>query len=109
MGLAKAQYAVGYFTEVRHVKWILVCCRPTLTRALPAQVGIGTPASPPNAIQWYRMAADNGDKRADKRLKNFGSAAVNAANPANRNELLARATEGGADGKGSKDKDCVIM
>lgn len=73
------------------------------------QVGIGTPASPQNAIQWYRMAADNGDKRADKRLKNFGSAAVNAAPGASRNELLARAAEGGADGKGGKDKDCVIM
>jgi hypothetical protein len=55
------------------------------------------------------MAADGGDKRADKRLKNFGSAAVNAAPAANRKELLARATEGGGDGKGGKDKDCVIM
>ena len=73
------------------------------------QVGIGTPASPQNAIQWYRMAADNGDKRADKRLKNFGSVAINAAPGASRNELLARATEGGGDSKGGKDKDCVIM
>lgn len=55
------------------------------------------------------MAADNGDKRADKRLKNFGSAAINAAPGASRNELLARATEGGGDSKGGKDKDCVIM
>lgn len=84
MGLAKAQYAVGYFTEV----------------------GIGTPASPGNAIQWYKMAAENGDKRADKRLKNFGSASVGAA--ADREELLARGNDGG-DGKGGKDKDCVIM
>lgn len=71
------------------------------------QVGIGTPANPQNAIQWYKMAADNGDKRADKRLKNFGTAAINAAG-ASRSELLARGAEGG-DGKGGKDKDCVIM
>jgi hypothetical protein len=54
------------------------------------------------------MAAESGDKRAEKRLKNFGSAAVNAAPNASRSELLARGAEGG-DGKGGKDKDCVIM
>lgn len=52
------------------------------------------------------MAAENGDKRAEKRLKNFGSAAVNAAPGIDRSEWLAR----GRDGNGKdKDKDCVIM
>ncbi|EIW71596.1 hypothetical protein TREMEDRAFT_27310 [Tremella mesenterica DSM 1558] len=46
MGLAKAQYAVGYFTET----------------------GIGTDADPQAAIKWYKMAAENGDRRAQKRL-----------------------------------------
>ncbi|OCF43887.1 protoplast regeneration and killer toxin resistance protein [Kwoniella heveanensis CBS 569] len=50
MGLAKAQYAVGYFTET----------------------GIGSEANPQGAMKWYKMAAEGGDKRAAKRLASGG-------------------------------------
>ncbi|KAG9303662.1 hypothetical protein G9A89_018559 [Geosiphon pyriformis] len=46
-GLAKAEYAVGYFTEV----------------------GIGTKKDQLDANVWYRRAAEHGDKRAQQRLK----------------------------------------
>ncbi|KAI8145468.1 hypothetical protein BJV82DRAFT_511384 [Fennellomyces sp. T-0311] len=45
--LPKAEYAVGYFTEV----------------------GIGTPKDPDGAMQWYRKSAEHGDKRAIQRLQ----------------------------------------
>jgi uncharacterized protein len=46
-GLPKAEYAVGYFTEV----------------------GIGTPKDERDALIWFRKAATHGDKRAIQRLK----------------------------------------
>ncbi|CAG8788665.1 17241_t:CDS:2 [Gigaspora margarita] len=46
-GLPKAEYAVGYFTEV----------------------GIGVKKDPLAANVWYRRAAEHGDKRAQQRLK----------------------------------------
>ncbi|CAE6462921.1 unnamed protein product [Rhizoctonia solani] len=46
-GLAKAMYAVGYFSEV----------------------GVGTVQSLPDAMHWYKRAAEAGDKRAMQRLK----------------------------------------
>ncbi|KAF7730720.1 hypothetical protein EC973_001669 [Apophysomyces ossiformis] len=46
-GLARAFYAVGYFTEV----------------------GIGVQSSPGEAIQWFRRAAAAGDPRAIQKLK----------------------------------------
>jgi len=46
-GLPKAEYAVGYFTEV----------------------GIGTPRDPRDAMNWFRKAAQHGDKRAIQRLR----------------------------------------
>lgn len=46
MGLAKAQYAVGYFTET----------------------GIGTEPDLQGAMKWYKQAAEGGDRRAQKRL-----------------------------------------
>ncbi|KAL0090002.1 hypothetical protein J3Q64DRAFT_1813475 [Phycomyces blakesleeanus] len=45
--LAKAEYAVGYFTET----------------------GIGIPKNPEEATKWYTLAADHGDKRAIQRLQ----------------------------------------
>ncbi|KAG6856822.1 hypothetical protein H0H87_000295 [Tephrocybe sp. NHM501043] len=85
-GLAKAMYAVGYFLEV----------------------GIGTPASGPDALTWYKRAADKGDKRAAQRLK--GGQAKQPL-PGGPGAVLRR---GGPDGDGEKgaggkDKDCVIM
>ncbi|KAA1106612.1 hypothetical protein PGT21_036588 [Puccinia graminis f. sp. tritici] len=47
-GLAKAEYAVGYFTEV----------------------GVGTTRDEREAQRWFRSAAEHGDKRAKERLKN---------------------------------------
>ncbi|KAI9321540.1 hypothetical protein BX666DRAFT_1850101 [Dichotomocladium elegans] len=46
-GLAKGEYAVGYFTEM----------------------GIGTVANLEEALQWYKRAANNGDKRAIQRIQ----------------------------------------
>ncbi|KAF7721016.1 hypothetical protein EC973_005555 [Apophysomyces ossiformis] len=45
--LPKAEYAVGYFSEV----------------------GIGTSKNPEEAMNWYRKAAEHGDKRAIQRLQ----------------------------------------
>ncbi|CBQ73609.1 related to SKT5-protoplast regeneration and killer toxin resistance protein [Sporisorium reilianum SRZ2] len=45
-GLAKAEYAVGYFTEM----------------------GIGTVKDLAEARAWYKRAADHGDKRANQRV-----------------------------------------
>ncbi|ESK93426.1 chitin synthase activator [Moniliophthora roreri MCA 2997] len=86
-GLVKAMYAVGYFTEV----------------------GIGTPANMPDAIQWYKRAADSGDKRAIQRLK--GSQTQAMRQPGGPGSVLHRDGNGeDADGKGKdKDKECVIM
>lgn len=45
--LPKAEYAVGYFTEV----------------------GIGIAKNPAEAMEWYKKAAEHGDKRAIQRLQ----------------------------------------
>lgn len=80
-----------------------------------SQVGIGTPISPENAIKWYKLAAENGDKRAANRLQNFSKAGVNTSSSggsATREELLATAAAAdgdSADSNGKRDKDCVVM
>ncbi|MBW0476710.1 hypothetical protein O181_016425 [Austropuccinia psidii MF-1] len=51
-GLAKAEYAVGYFTEV----------------------GIGTTRNEKEALYWFKKAAEHGDKRAKDRLKKVSGA-----------------------------------
>lgn len=53
LGLAKAQYAVGYFTEM----------------------GIGCRRDPLEANVWYVKAADQGDERAKHRIANIRAAA----------------------------------
>ncbi|KAJ9191962.1 hypothetical protein DTO164E3_8612 [Paecilomyces variotii] len=58
-GLAKAQYAVGYFTEM----------------------GIGCRRDPLEANVWYVKAADQGDERAKHRIAAI-MAAAEGANPA---------------------------
>ncbi|KAI7875480.1 HCP-like protein [Lichtheimia hyalospora FSU 10163] len=45
--LPKAEYAVGYFTEI----------------------GMGTVKNPNEAMEWYKRAAEHGDKRAIQRLQ----------------------------------------
>ena len=47
MGLPKAEYAVGYFTEV----------------------GIGVERNQEEAMVWFRKAAEHGDKRAKEKLQ----------------------------------------
>ncbi|KAL4067256.1 hypothetical protein V8B97DRAFT_2009304 [Scleroderma yunnanense] len=69
-GLAKAMYAVGYFLEV----------------------GIGTSPDPKQATEYYKQAAELGDKRAQQRLK--GPPDGRSPPP----------TDDGKNGK-----DCVIM
>jgi len=53
IGLAKAQYAVGYFTEM----------------------GIGCRRDPLEANVWYVRAADQGDERAKHRIATIRAAA----------------------------------
>ncbi|KAG6901363.1 hypothetical protein C0995_012977 [Termitomyces sp. Mi166 len=79
-GLVKAMYAVGYFCEV----------------------GIGTPANMPEAISWYKRAAEKGDKRAAQRLKGQPL-------PSGPGAVLRRGGDGEGDAKGGKDKECVVM
>lgn len=84
-GLAKAMYAVGYFLEV----------------------GIGTPADMPQALSWYKKAADQGDKRAAQRLKGSSQPMHQPGGPGS---VLHRSEGDSASiGKGKDGKDCVIM
>ncbi|KAF8079209.1 HCP-like protein [Lyophyllum atratum] len=83
-GLAKAMYAVGYFLEV----------------------GIGTPANMPEAVQWYKRAVEKGDKRAGQRLK---GGSLNQPLPGGAGSVVRRGEAEAEAGKGGKDKDCVIM
>lgn len=79
----KAQYAVGYFTEM----------------------GIGCRRDPLEANVWYVRAADAGDERATQRLAIIQAAVSGGGVPMDvappRNAKLA---------KGAKDdKDCIVM
>lgn len=56
LGLAKAEYAVGYFTEM----------------------GIGCRRDPLEANVWYVRAADHGDERAKHRIAAIRAAASGA-------------------------------
>ncbi|PWN91210.1 HCP-like protein [Acaromyces ingoldii] len=60
-GLAKAEYAVGYFKEM----------------------GIGTVKDLNEARAWYRAAAEHGDKRANQRLAAIGSGQAPGSGPTN--------------------------
>ena len=66
------------------------------------------------AIQWYKRAAEQGDKRAAQRLKGPQNTAMVA--PGGPGSVLHRNENGSGDlslsgsgGKGGKDKDCVVM
>ncbi|KAF2281305.1 HCP-like protein [Westerdykella ornata] len=82
-GLPKAEYAVGYFTEM----------------------GIGCQRDPLEANVWYVRAADHGDERAKQRLAVISAAASGqqykpgSSSPASKDKLK----------KGSKDENCVVM
>jgi TPR repeat protein len=85
-GFVKAQYAVGYFTEM----------------------GIGCRRDVLEANVWYVKAADAGDERAKQRLAAI-RAAVSGGTPMEvgpaRNAKMRKAQP--KDGK--DDKECVVM
>ncbi|TYJ57779.1 hypothetical protein B9479_001389 [Cryptococcus floricola] len=97
LGLAKAQYAFGYFTET----------------------GLGTDANPAAAQTWYKQAAEGGDKRAAKRLAAGGGSRSAALDRRLEMEalkeersLLSHSANSGSKSGGGKDKDkdgCLIM
>lgn len=83
MGYVKAQYAVGYFTEM----------------------GIGCRRDILEANVWYVKAADAGDERAKQRLAIIQAAVSGQGTP-----MEVAAPRSGKLAKGSKDdKDCVVM
>ena len=78
--MAKAQYAVGYFTES----------------------GIGCRRDPLEANVWYVKAADQGDERAKHRLDVIRAAATG--------DPLPLPPSAATKGKGEKeDKPCILM
>lgn len=80
LGLPKAEYACGYFTEM----------------------GIGCRRDPLEANVWYVKAADHGDERAKQRLAIIQAAAsgqTHAATGSDKNKLK----------KGGKDENCTVM
>ncbi|EHK96911.1 putative protein SKT5 [Glarea lozoyensis 74030] len=90
-GLTKAEYAVGYFTEM----------------------GIGTRRDPLEANVWYVKAAEAGDERAKHRLAAI-RAAANGGTPmevaAPRSGKMKKSASGNEKtGQNEKEKDCIIM
>lgn len=88
-GLTKAEYAVGYFTEM----------------------GIGCRRDPLEANVWYVKAADAGDERAKLRLAAIraaasGGTAMEVASPKNGK---VKKSQSGNEKTGHNDKDCVVM
>ena len=72
-----------------------------------------TRAPHPRAEQWYKRAADQGDKRAAQRLRGPQNVALVApggpGSVLHRNENGSGELSASGSGKGGKDKDCVIM
>ncbi|KAI9806992.1 MAG: hypothetical protein M1833_002650 [Piccolia ochrophora] len=85
-GMAKAEYAVGYFTEM----------------------GIGCRRDPLEANVWYVRAADQGDERATNRLATIRAAASGekGATTIVATRKKNRSTAAGAD---KDEKDCIVM
>lgn len=84
-GFTKAQYAVGYFTEM----------------------GIGCRRDILEANVWYVKAADAGDERAKQRLAVIQSAISGGGHGTPMDVAPPRA--GGKISKDNKDKDCIVM
>ncbi|EIW87190.1 HCP-like protein [Coniophora puteana RWD-64-598 SS2] len=84
-GLAKAMYAVGYFLEV----------------------GIGTPPNHSESTQYYKRAAEQGDKRAMQRLKSATGAPM--PHPGGPGSVISREQTAGGEAGGKHNKDCVVM
>ncbi|KAL2883805.1 Chitin synthase 4 [Colletotrichum sp. CLE4] len=85
VGYVKAQYAVGYFTEM----------------------GIGCRRDILEANVWYVKAADAGDERAKQRLAII-QAAVSGGTPMEVAPPRSGKIKKGAEEK-DKDKDCIVM
>lgn len=83
LGLPKAEYACGYFTEM----------------------GIGCRRDPLEANVWYVKAADHGDERAKQRLAIIQAAASGQSHlPTTPDKTKLK--KGGKDGK---DENCLVM
>ncbi len=86
---------------------MFIVVRVRLGCSLPSlQVGIGTPASPQTSVEWYKLAAENGDKRADKRLKNIGTGSTLTRAGTGKQMLEAARRE---EGEGGGKDGCSIM
>jgi TPR repeat protein len=88
-GLPKAEYAVGYFTEM----------------------GIGCRRDPLEANVWYVKAAGHGDERAIARLKVIQEAA-SGGSPTKKDRKKKEKTGNRAvleKSRDGEDKDCIIM
>lgn len=88
-GLTKAEYAVGYFTEM----------------------GIGCRRDPLEANVWYVKAADSGDERAKQRLAAIRAAAsggtpMEVAEPKTGAKVKKSSNKTAG---GENEKDCIIM
>lgn len=83
LGLPKAEYACGYFTEM----------------------GIGCRRDPLEANVWYVRAADHGDERAKQRLAIIQAAASGQSQLPETNDKN-KLKKGGKDGK---DENCLVM
>lgn len=81
LGFVKAQYAVGYFTEM----------------------GIGCRRDMLEANVWYVKAADAGDERARQRIAVIQAAVSGQGTP------MEVAAPRGKKGANKDDKDCVVM
>jgi TPR repeat protein len=82
LGLPKAEYACGYFTEM----------------------GIGCRRDALGANVWYVKAADHGDERAKQRL-----AIIQAAASGQSHLSPETGSEKGKLKKGAKDENCTVM
>lgn len=82
IGFVKAQYALGYFTEM----------------------GIGCRRDILEANVWYVRAADAGDERAKQRIAVIQAAVNGQGTPMEVAPPRNGKTKGGKD-----DKDCIIM
>lgn len=86
--MVKAQYAVGYFTEM----------------------GIGCRRDILEANVWYVRAADQGDERAKQRLAAIRAAAVgDPIGVPNKSYTNGDGNAGKGNKRGAKEKDCTVM
>lgn len=85
MELAKAEYAIGYFTEVSHLGHVAHRAIVPDCTLLALQMGIGTHQDSREALDWFKKAASHGDKRAMDRLRMAGQSHAQpfARRPAN--------------------------